>query len=409
MLRFQYPSPYSLSRGVQIDPRFKVRPFVLLLRLLLHPSLDRFLTQDEVGLIVLFSGTGDSPADADRVAKQIIDYRASGMDEAALFANHGKPGDTVKLVRDRFTSIANTAFNWLELTGVIERGKQTVSLADSTVVEAQRLLDQYGELAPIPNPDNVDRFQRAYGIPPGKRKDTRALSAAPTVTRAEFVRRRVNTILTGWSSRELLIDGATPELVDRLAEATQLDRTEVAIAAAAVLGSDRTLDSYLNHYQSLVYINTPSAAREFEQATAEIIRRVFQLDAKCVGQTGRHPDVVVTKPTAWRGIIDTKAYGGEYSLPSSHERAMREYVETYIAMGGEALRFWAFIAGAVSRGAGTKARTLSEQIGMPGVVVGMLAWLQIIRLGQAKKVDDEQLVELFSGPGELTLASLPTL
>lgn len=407
VLRFQYPSPYSAS--VNIDPKFKLRPFVLLLRLLLHPSLGHTLTQDELGLIVLFSGTGDSSADADRVASEIVAYRTSGIDEGEFLANHGKPGDTFQSAKARFTAIANTAFNWFELTGVIEREKESISLTDSTLPEAQMLLDRYSSLPRISNPGDVDRFQRSYGLPPLKQKDTRNLSGAETVTRAEFVRRRVTTVITGWSATELLIDGATPELVDRLTQATQFDRAEVAVAAAKVLGTDRTLDSYLARYQSLVYANTPAAAREFEQATAEIIRRVFRLDAVCVGQTGRHPDVVVSKRGAWRGIIDTKAYGGEYSLPSNHDRAMREYVETYAGMGGDPLIFWAFIAGAISRGAGAKAKTLAEQIGTPGVVVGMLAWLQIIRLGQAKKLDDSHFAELFSGAGELTLASLPAL
>ncbi|MGZ0712312.1 restriction endonuclease FokI C-terminal domain-containing protein (plasmid) [Coraliomargarita sp. W4R53] len=407
VLRFQYPSPYSLSRQVQIDPKFKVRPFILLLRLLLHPSLDGRLTQDEVGLIVLFSGTGDAPADADRVAQQIAAYRATGLDEAAFLALHGKGADTFDAVKKRYTAIANTAFNWFELTGVIERERQTISLSDSTVGEAEHLLDHYSAMPRIPHADDVDRFQRAYGLPPGKRKDTRNLSAATTVSRAEFVLRRVTTIITRWSSTELLIDGATPAIVDRLTQVTQFDREEVATSAAKVLGSDRTLDSYLTHYQSLVYATSPSAAREFEQVTAEIIRRVFQLGAVCVGQTGRHPDIVVTKPNSWRGIIDTKAYGGEYSLPSSHDRAMREYVETYVAMQGEPLRFWAFIAGAISRGAGAKAHALAEQIETPGIVIGMLAWLHIIRLGQANKLSSDNLAVLFSSSGELTLADLP--
>lgn len=404
VLRFQYPSPYSLS--VRIDPKFKVRPFVLLLRLLLHPDLGRTLSQEEVGMIVVPGGTGDSQADADRMAARILAHRSSGADKDSFLSEHGRPGDTFEAARERYTSIANTAFNWFELTGVVERDKQTMSLVDSTVEEAERLLTAYGDLPRIQHPEKVDNFQRAYGLPPGKRKDTRNLSVASMVPRSEFVRRRVATVVTRWSETELLIDGATPELVERLTEATQFDAAEVATAAAAVLGNDRTLDAYLARYQSLVYANSPRAAREFEQATAEILRRIFKLDAKCVGQAGRHPDVVVNKPGAWRGILDTKAYAGDYSLPSGHDRAMREYVETYSKMDGDPLRFWAFIAGAITRGAGAKARTLAEQVGTPGVVVGMLAWLHLIRLGQADRIDQEMLAELFSKSGELTLATV---
>lgn len=409
VMRFQYPSPYSLSSQVRIDPKFKVRPFVLLLRLLLHPLLGGEMTQDEVGLVVIFSGTGDTAADADRVAQDILAYRSAGIDKDAFIAAHGKPGRPFDRVKSTYTDIANTAFNWLELTGIVDRDKQSISIGESNVDEAQRLLEYYGSLPFIKNPDVVDSFQRSYGLPPDKQKDTRNLSSVQTVSRADFVRRRVTTIVTRWSSTELLVDGATPELINRLTAETQFGHDEVAIAAKSVLGTDRTLDSYLTHYQSLIYANTKTSAREFEQATAEIIRRVFSLDAVCVGQSGRQPDVVVSRPGSWRGIIDTKAYGGEYSLPSSHDRAMREYVETHVAMDAETLRFWAFIAGAISRGAGQKARVLSEQTGVPGVVVGIFAWLQIIRLGQAGSVDGEKLAELFSGSGELTLAELTGL
>ena len=407
VMRFQYPSPYSLSPQVGIDERFRLRPFVLLLRLLLRRDLDLMLTQDEVALIVIFEGTGDSELAADRVAKRLLEYRSTGIDQALFLEEHGNPSDTFKKAFARYKDIANTVFNWLEVTGVIERDKNIIRVASSAIEAAEALLGAYGGLPLIKHPDETERFQRSYGLPPWKQKDTRNLSAAPPLSRAEFVSRQINTVITRWAQSELLIDGATPEVVARLVVETQLEYAEVEAAAKRILGTDRTLDAYLYNYQSLVFSTSREAPRQFEQATAEILRRVFGLDAVCVGQAGREPDVIVTKPDEWRGIIDTKAYSGEYSLPAEHERAMREYVEKYTEMDGEAVRFWAFIAGAISRGAGSKARRLAEQLGTPGVVVGMLAWLQIIRLGQEDKIASEQLAELFSASGELTLANLP--
>lgn len=406
VMRFQYPSSYSVSRNVNISERFKLRPFVLLLRLLLHPKLEGYLGQDEVALIVIVEGTGDSPKDADRIAELICDYRENGIDQQAYTERYGTKSDTFESVHKKFSDVANTAFNWMEMVGVIERVQRTLQVSPGAVEEVQSILNNYGIYRLIPHEYDADRFQRSYGLTPGKTKDTRNLSQTKTVTHAEFVGRRVTTILTRWSSTELLVDGATPDIVARLVEETGYSYSEVEAAAKRVLGTDRTLDSFLSHYQSLVFSDDKAAPRNFERATAEIFNRVFGLDAHCVGQAGREPDVVVTKKDEWRGIVDTKAYSGEYSLPSEHERAMREYVETYRARPGAPLRFWVFIAGAVSKGAKHRVRQLADRVDSPGAVIGMLAWTEMIRLAQNGKIDAERMAELFESNNELTVGEV---
>src|SRR5690606_7510401 len=152
-----------------------------------HPDLGGELTQDDVASVVIFEGTGDSQADADRVAKLILAHRAHGIDEAKFVEDHGTPTDTFKKAYARFNDIANTAFNWLETTGVIEREQKTVIVAASARDAAQDLVDAYGARPLLKHADDVERFQRSYGLPPGKQKDTRNLAAAPAITRREFV------------------------------------------------------------------------------------------------------------------------------------------------------------------------------------------------------------------------------
>ena len=41
IIKYQFPSSYSLSQGVQVSPRFKLRPFRFLLRLLTEPISKR--------------------------------------------------------------------------------------------------------------------------------------------------------------------------------------------------------------------------------------------------------------------------------------------------------------------------------------------------------------------------------
>ena len=45
ILRYQFPSSFSLSRGVQVSQRFKIRPFRFLLRLLSDSRLDYYVTE----------------------------------------------------------------------------------------------------------------------------------------------------------------------------------------------------------------------------------------------------------------------------------------------------------------------------------------------------------------------------
>lgn len=403
VMRFQYPSPYSVSRNVNISDRFKLRPFVLLLRLLLHPELEGYLDQDEVALVVVVEGTGDSPKDAGRIAELIRKYRESGIDEEEYVREYGTPNDTFESLYRKFSDIANTAFNWLEMSGVIDRVRRSISVSANAEVEAQKILDDYGQYRPIRHEHDADRFQRSYGLPPGKTKDNRNLSKGRQVTRAEFIGRRVTTILTRWSETQLLVDGATPDIVAKLAKETGYPYVDVEAAAKRILGTDRTLDSFLSNYQSLVFSDEKTAPRKFEQATAEIFRRIFDVEAQCVGQSGREPDVVVTKHDSWRGIVDTKAYGGEYSLPSEHDRAMREYVEKYQALSGAPLKFWVFIAGSVSKGAKHRVRQLADRVENSGAVIGMLAWTEMIRQARAGLIDADRMAELFTSNSELTV------
>ena len=43
VLKYQFPSAFSLSRGVQVVPRFRIRPFRFLLKLLSDDRIGRYL------------------------------------------------------------------------------------------------------------------------------------------------------------------------------------------------------------------------------------------------------------------------------------------------------------------------------------------------------------------------------
>ena len=52
ILKYQFPSSFSLSRGVQVAPRFKIRPFRFLLKLLSDSDIE-YLTEEEIAKIIV--------------------------------------------------------------------------------------------------------------------------------------------------------------------------------------------------------------------------------------------------------------------------------------------------------------------------------------------------------------------
>lgn len=52
ILKYQFPSSFSLSRGVQVSQRFKIRPFRFLLKLLSNSDIS-YLTEEEIAKIIV--------------------------------------------------------------------------------------------------------------------------------------------------------------------------------------------------------------------------------------------------------------------------------------------------------------------------------------------------------------------
>ena len=59
VLKYQFPSAFSVSRGVQVSDRFKVHPFLFLLRLLIDSRIS-YLCQDEIAKICAIEAENES-------------------------------------------------------------------------------------------------------------------------------------------------------------------------------------------------------------------------------------------------------------------------------------------------------------------------------------------------------------
>src|SRR5690606_17475353 len=85
LLNFQYPSPYSQSKGVKIHDRFhRIFPFRFLLKLLLEPRLGGILRQREIGLYVITRA--ENERSYDRIVEDIETDRTLGSSDANISA-----------------------------------------------------------------------------------------------------------------------------------------------------------------------------------------------------------------------------------------------------------------------------------------------------------------------------------
>lgn len=61
ILKYQFPSAFSISCGVEVAPRFKIRPFRFLLRMLMDKEVDG-LSEEEIAKIVITNAENETEA-----------------------------------------------------------------------------------------------------------------------------------------------------------------------------------------------------------------------------------------------------------------------------------------------------------------------------------------------------------
>ena len=169
VLKYQFPSSFSLGQRVNVDTRFKIHPFLFLLALL-DDSRIKYLTQEEIAKIVITEA--ETPKSFEKVVARIIAFRNYGD---SLFPE-GYFEENFNATFDKLNDVANTIINWLNYTQLIEReksqreGSKIEILADREA-DVKAILSQRYPL--IDRPGQHEYFQRKYGIDPRHSKDTR--------------------------------------------------------------------------------------------------------------------------------------------------------------------------------------------------------------------------------------------
>lgn len=119
VLKYQFPSSFSLGRGVQVSKRFKIRPFYFLLRLLMDKRIDG-LTQEEIAKIVITEAENETEKCYEYVVGQLLLFRSFGdkclADDFIELYKPSKGTPVAEKAYNHLLDVANTFINWIEYT-----------------------------------------------------------------------------------------------------------------------------------------------------------------------------------------------------------------------------------------------------------------------------------------------------
>lgn len=133
ILKYQFPSAFSLGRGVQVADRFKIRPFRFLLKLL-DDSKVGYLTEEEIAKIVVTEAENESDKCYNYIVDRIMQFRSYGDSclEEDFFTKYQSSKGKVNPDHpySHLTDLANTLINWLEYTQLAKREDGKVEILD---------------------------------------------------------------------------------------------------------------------------------------------------------------------------------------------------------------------------------------------------------------------------------------
>lgn len=168
VLKYQFPSPFSLSPGsakTRVHDRFHIRPFRFLLQLLLDDRIDNILTNEEIGRVVAVTACNEQKCTYEAVVDGILRYREDGVASLPddFFTAYAPSSGKVNILHpySHLDDLANTMINWLEYTQYINRDSFGIKIRPECVEDVKRVLKDGSKL--IAGAENQENFQKEYG------------------------------------------------------------------------------------------------------------------------------------------------------------------------------------------------------------------------------------------------------
>jgi hypothetical protein len=409
ILKYQFPSAFSVSRGVRVNSRFKIRPFRFLLRLLSDPTIER-LTQEEIAKIVMVEAENETEACYKKVVGKLLEFRQKGdaaLDSDFLEKYHpSKMGINLQNPYGNLLDVANTIENWLEYTQLAKRDSEDKCI--------RILPDKFDEvralLANVPNfidrPEQHEYYQRKFGLDPKHKKDTRNLTESTTVTTKMLTEQKIKQAFIAESLRTP-ISRITTDLIDRIAESIGAEGKAVE-ETLHKLYPHGAIGSFMTEYFEMAFKGRDEAT-DFEKATAELFKTVFGFETRHVGAVRLSPDVLLLSVAeGYCGIIDNKAYS-RYTISNDHHNRM---VQNYIGNvphyydGKLPLAFFSYIAGGFGKNIDSQIADIARETGVHGSAVSVSNIIGLVERHSEKNYSHANLRDLFSVDRQIMIADL---
>ena len=392
LMKFQYPSSYSMRQQVQVSERFHLHPFRFMLSLLQDTDIE-CLTQEEVALFVITEGDSDSDKCLKHVAERIKDFRTSGLkildsDFCKLYpARTGVQSfeDTL----NRLNDLANTFINFLEYTQLAVRDADKM-LRIIKPLEVKHHLEK--PVVFIEQPENEEYFQRKYGLAGGKTKDTRSFGLS-SVSSLQIQEKLIETFFLSTATKDL-VTTKDPNLVEFISERTGCSNDLVAEKISEYHG--REVGIFESEYFRMALAGREQSA-EFEQATAQLFgEKGLGFKAEHTGKQRLQPDVyIISLAEGFSGIIDNKAYAA-YSISNDHKnRMLHNYLPYYKGKDGHKFNFFLYIAGGFKSTFDVQVKDICYQAKISGSGINASNVIKLLDAYKSSNLKHRDLKKLF--------------
>lgn len=394
ILRYQFPSSFSLGNNSRnrVNPRFNIRPFRFLFRLLLDNRIG-YLREEEIAYVVIVEAEDETSKCYNNVVKDLLEYRNVGVE---LFDRIAKKYYSCKddKIADRLKDVANTIINWVEYTQLAHRDGEKKLIV---IKEKRKEIETFLETASpfIDRPEDHEYFQRKYGTTKNRTKDTRNLLTYSPVTERELRESKIRKILFQRSLKKPIVE-VTADLINDIIMQTGYNKEEVEkiISGFNMLGM---IDNFMAEYISMAFKGRDKAT-DFEKATVELFINIFHMNALHTGPHGNVPDVYVwPQDNSFAGIIDNKAYA-DYSISNDHKnRMLYNYIPEYLNAGkNRPLTFFSYIAGGFGSNINRQLNEITKISGVSGSAITALNMVALAKAYSRKKYTPSKINELFS-------------
>ena len=405
ILKYQFPSAFSISRGVNVASRFKIRPFRFILKLL-NDSNIKYLTEEEIAKIVIIESENETDDCYKHIVNKILAFRnfADNCLDKDFFTKYASSKGTVNLDHpfSHLLDIANTLINWLEYTQLVKRDdNKQVRILDEKTSEVEEIL--YSSPSFIDRPGQQEVFQRKYGLDPKHKKDTRNLTETKTITANIIAEQKIKQAFIT-ESLKTPIGKITTALIDRIAEKTGFENKVVEVALLK-LYPHGAIGSFMSEYFEMAFRGRDNAI-EFELATVQLFKNAFGFEAKHVGPIGLSPDVfILSDESKYIGIIDNKAYS-KYTISNDHRnRMIHNYIKTY-SKEKYPLAFFSYISGGFGKNIDAQIKDIVTETSVHGSAISVSNVIKLVDNYGKKGYDHSKIKDVFSLDRQILLADL---